>query len=313
MRTWNKTAVFLMATTMVSWMTGCSSTSPVLLQLPSEQAGTADVPLKVGIEKAHKPGDQRLSDISTCTGLGCYTFHARMPRRDEVDYFSRAIGDYLRDAKAFSYCYDQPFDRNDVDLVLSPRLNDVRLYNSGYGTFMAVWSSIPYIGLPPQILQLLGMPQQLYRAKYDLTVVVSTPTGREVARYSAAVFERDAVNMYKQPFGNYLWYDSVFQEAFFKAMNQVLVQMKADRSRLMQAASGHVTSGTAPRNGREPVSQSDFQQPTRRTPAATAPVGRTSGTSGRASGQDAAVPQRRGERSQPGRVARPDLHQPVGR
>jgi len=44
------------------------------------------------------------------------------------------------------------------------------------------------------------------------------------------------VNVYEQPFGNYLWYNSVFQKEFFKAMDYFVSQMKKDRDKIMQAA-----------------------------------------------------------------------------
>ncbi len=223
----------------ITLWSGCSSTSPVLLQLPGERAGTAEIPLKVGIARAVKSGQQTLTDISTCFLLNCTTMHAKMPRRDEVDYLGKSIGDYLRDTKIFSYCYDEPFDRNDIDVILRPRFNNVRLHNSGYGTFMNSWATIPYLGFPVQVAMLLGLPQELFRARYNISISLETPTGYEIALYDVHVYMKNAVNIYKQPYGNYMWYNSVFQKAFFSAMDQFVAQLRRDRNMILRAASGN--------------------------------------------------------------------------
>jgi hypothetical protein len=219
------------------WGSGCSSTSPVLLQLPSERGGTAEIPLKIGVDNASKPGSQQITDIDTCAVLAFRQYYGKMPRRSEVNYFAASVGDYLRDTKTFSYCYDAPFDRNDVDLVLKLNLDAVSMHNSGFwGTFMNSWASIPYLGFPVQIGYLVGLPQEGFGSDLKYTAVIETPVGKEVARYKLAADMNDFVNMYEQPYGNYMWYDSVFQKAFFSTLDQLKASLVKDRAKIMAGA-----------------------------------------------------------------------------
>jgi hypothetical protein len=221
---------------MVAIMAGCSSTSPILLQLPSERGGTADLPIKVGILASEKPGEQKLSNIETCNQCGMFKFYAKMPRRSEVDYFSQSVGDYFRDTKTFSYCYDAPFDRNDVDMLFRIRMKDFRIDNTFFGTGIAHAAVIPYVGLCTTGWLLLGGKQETFLIQYDLEAIIETPEGREIARYETSGSGKDGVSLYEQPFGNYMWYDSIFQQEFFKAMDYFVAQMKKDRTKIMQAA-----------------------------------------------------------------------------
>jgi len=217
------------------WVTGCSSTSPVLLQLPSEKGGTAEIPLKVGITSAEKAGEQKISTIDTCAQYGIWHFYAKMPRRSELDYFNQSIGDYFRDTKTFSYCYDEPFDRNDVQVVVRVNVRDLKLDNTALGTTIQTINSIPYIGLFGNLYTLVGLPIETFVMTYNLEMTVETPAGKEIARYKTSGTGKEGVNVYEQPFGNYLWYNSIFQKEFFKAMDYFVVQMRNDRAKIMQA------------------------------------------------------------------------------
>lgn len=217
------------------WGTGCTSTSPILLQLPSERGGTAEIPLKVGITTAEKSGDQVLTKIDTCAELGIFHYYAKMPRRSEPDYFSQSVGDYFRDTKTFSYCYDSPFDRNDIDLVVRMKMKDFRISNTQLGTALNNLSIIPYVGLCVNLYLLAGGRQETFLIQYSLEMIVETPAGKEIARYETSGSGADGINIYEQPFGNYMWYDSIFQKEFFKAMDYFVSQMKNDRAKIMQA------------------------------------------------------------------------------
>lgn len=218
------------------WVTGCSSTSPIMLQLPSARGGTADLPLKVGVTTAEKTGEQKLSKIDTCAELGVFHFYAKMPRRSEPEYFSRSVGDYLRDTKVFSYCYDDPFDHNDVDLVLRMKMKDFLIDNTALGTTLNHLSLIPYAGLCVTLYMVAGLPQETFLIRYNLEMTLETTAGKEIARYETSGSGSEGVNIYEQPFGNYLWYGSIFQKEFFKAMDYFVGQMKNDRAKIMQAA-----------------------------------------------------------------------------
>jgi hypothetical protein len=207
------------------------------MQLPSEKGGTADFPVKVGVAKCVKEGDQELSDIKTYMMLGIYQMGAKMPRRDEVDFFSKAIGDYFRDTKTFSYCYDAPFSMEDVDLVLRPKISELKLSNSILGTTIGTLGLVPFVNLAVVVYQLVGLPQETFSMEYDLQIVVETPAGKKIAEYQIQGNGSDSVNLYEQPFGNYMWYDSVFQKEFFMGMDSVKEQMKADHSKILAATS----------------------------------------------------------------------------
>jgi len=218
------------------WITGCSSTSPVLLQLPSERGGTAEIPLKVGITSGQRAGEQKVSTIDTCAQYGLWHFYAKMPRRSELNYFNKSIGDFFRDTKAFTYCYDEPFDRNDVNIVVRVDVKDLKIDNTALGTTIQTINSIPYLGLCGNLYTLLGGPIETFVMSYNLELIIETPAGKELSRYQFSGSGREGVNVYEQPFGNYLWYNSVFQKEFFKAMDYFVSQMKKDRDKIMQAA-----------------------------------------------------------------------------
>jgi hypothetical protein len=215
--------------------TGCTSTSPVLLQLPSERAGSAKLPLKAGVTVVEKSGSQQISTIETCAQFGLWKFFAKMPRRSEVEYFSQSVGDYFRDTKTFSYCYDDPFDRNDVDLVVRMRAKDLKIENTALGTTVQTLNSIPYIGLCSNLYTLVGGRIETFKITYSLEMIVETPSGEEISRYEISGSGKDGVDVYEQPFGNYMWYDSIFQKEFFKAMDYFVAQMMDDRSKIMGA------------------------------------------------------------------------------
>lgn len=234
---WSHAVKGSVAAILVVFLTGCAMVSPVLLQLPTEDAGSGKVPLKVGLAQVQKAGGQDLTHISTYAMLGIYQFYGRMPRRSEADYMSRAMGDYLRDKKTFSYIYNEPFDRNDVNLVLKARLADFDMKNNtGFSTLLQHVGMIPVVGIVGAVWMLAGLPMEFFATSQDLEFVLETPAGKEVATYRFKTGASDGVNMYEQPFGNYMWYDSVFQQEFFKLMGQFEAAVSQDRAKLMAAA-----------------------------------------------------------------------------
>lgn len=224
-----------MAFTVIVLVAGCSSTSPVLMQLPAEAGGSAEFPISVGVLKATKVGDQKLTNMKTYGMLGLYQFGARMPRREEIDFLSRAISEYLRDSKTFTYVYDQPFNRDDVDLIIKTELEKFDMNNSVYGTVMQNVGFIPTIGFIIQLSQLVGVPQETFHFDYRFTMKVETPSGQELAAYTFEGSDWDTADLYDQPFANWLWYDSLFQKMFFQAMEDFKGKFRQDKEIIMAA------------------------------------------------------------------------------
>lgn len=218
------------------FLSGCSSTAPVLMQLPAVSGSSADFGYTVGVQRAIKSGDQKLSHLKTYQMLGFYQYGGRMPRREEVDYLSRSIADYLRDTKTFTYVYDDPFNRNDVDLIIVPKIEVFDLSNSILGTVMGNVSFVPVVGMFISLSQIIGVPQETFHFEYKFTIDVENRAGKTLASYTYSGEDWEWANMYDQPFGNWLWYDSLFQREFFKALDKFKADINADASRLMVEA-----------------------------------------------------------------------------
>jgi hypothetical protein len=98
------------------------------------------------------------------------------------------------------------------------------------GTY-ATLIGLPYVNL----LQLVGVPQDWFFSDISVTCILTTPAGTEVARYSYKRKASDAVTIYEMPYGNYMWYESLFRDEFSKMMASFYADMEQDSDRIRTA------------------------------------------------------------------------------
>lgn len=212
-----------------SVMCGCKMASPILLQPPSAKKVDVEFPCKIGVNSVQKAGGSRISNVGLYIFPAVF-FEGKMPRRTETDYVLQSIADHLNDYSMFKYAYIQPYDPEKVQLVLEMSFEeyDCNSYMDGtYGTLI----NLPYISL----LQLVGVPQDIFESTIKCTCTLKTPAGVEIATYSYEADASEGVTIYKMPYGNYLWYESIFRREFDSMMQSFYAQMRKDRDRVMAA------------------------------------------------------------------------------
>lgn len=217
---------------------GCRMVSPVLFETPSAHARGEALPLAVGVRELEKVGTQRITDVTTYGTFGIIAFSARMPRRSEADYMGNALANALRSSGAFTYVYGTPFDTKDVDVVLGLRAERCRIENNTlYGTAVNHASMIPTIGTFIEIGVLVGLiPQEYFTMDWSLVCTVATPEGKVIKEYKHVCSDADWVNLWSQPYANYMWYDSIFLRHFEEAVQSFLKSIDTDRAEILRAA-----------------------------------------------------------------------------
>jgi len=211
--------------------TGCRSTSPILLQMPSEKGGAAEFPFKLGVNPIEKDQSSRISDAKF-TMMFIYWIDGRMPRRKETDYVHQSVSDHLNDGKMFKTAYIAPFDPTKVDLTMDIHFEEYKCSNAGGGLYASVMA-FPFINL----LTLLGIPQEIFSTDIKAVCSLKTREGKLVGKYSYTGHDWDAVTIYEMPYGNYLWYDSVFRREFDNMMQSFYGQMRKDKQKITAEAS----------------------------------------------------------------------------
>lgn len=221
------TAALLVAS--VLQMAGCRTSSPVMLQLPSEKTGDAAIPAKIGVNPIVKSGGSRISDIAF-TIFFVYWIDAKMPRRVETDYVLQAVADHINDNRIFQCAYITPFDSRKVNLTMDIVFDKYKLSNAGGGAYATVMN-LPLINL----LTLVGVPQEIFKSDMQATCILKTTAGAEISRYTFASKASDAVTIYAMPYGNYLWYESMFRQQFDQMMTSFYRGIEADKAKILSA------------------------------------------------------------------------------
>lgn len=219
--------------------TGCRIVSPLLLEIPSARTPDDAMPLAIGVSEITKAGPQRMSHVQSYYSLGFFGMGARMPRRSEPDYLNKSLTAALRADGLFKYVYATPFDRDDVDLVLTFDVQKATLKNSAYGTIVNHLQMVPAVGFLVGLGQLVTLvPQEHFSIEWDITCTVTDRSGKALKTYTHRCRDRDFVNLWEQPFGNYMWYESVFLKHFRDACDTFAAGMNEDRAELLRAARG---------------------------------------------------------------------------
>ena len=161
-----------------------------------------------------------------------------MPRRSETDYLNKSIANALRANGMFKYVYSTPYDPEDVDLVLTVHIEKCIMNNTMYGTVLNHVVCVP-IPLVPQIIQvgeLVGViPMEKFIVQWNIVYKVSTPSGKVIKQYRHECNETEMVNLWAQPFGNYMWYDSIFLKNFEAGITAFEKTFKKDRALILGA------------------------------------------------------------------------------
>jgi len=208
-----------------------------MLETASSSAGSP-LPIAVGISKIKKAGSHRISDIATYQSFGIVGMKARMPRRSETDYMNKSIANALRADGTFRYVYATPYDPKDVDLIISVHLQECKMENSIYGTALnhVTYLPIPLVNPFVPLGELAGIiPMERFSVKWTMVFNVSTPSGKLLKQYKHACNDSDMVNLWSQPFANYMWYDSLFISNFEDAISTVTKNFRKDRAEILAA------------------------------------------------------------------------------
>jgi hypothetical protein len=67
------------------------------------------------------------------------------------------------------------------------------------------------------------------------TCILKTTAGAEISRYSFSGKAKDSVTLYQMPYGNYLWYESMFRQQFDQMMTTFYRGIEADKAKILVA------------------------------------------------------------------------------
>jgi hypothetical protein len=226
-----KTGLMLIITSM--WLfCSCQIVSPVILQSPeaAERKTETVLPFKLGVDKIEKKGKAELTNAGF-TIMGIYHIKAKMPRNDEKDYLTQSIADHLNDSSIFNISYVTPYNPKNVDVKVSFSFDEYALTNN---KFYANFINLPLI----QLVTLFGVPQDRFSSDIKVKISLHTTSGKLIKSYDYASANSEWVSLYKQPYANYMWYDSVFQKEFDKMMKFFYSKLKSDKVQIVKAIKG---------------------------------------------------------------------------
>jgi len=232
----NKYSALALIICTIAGLSGCRIVSPLLMETPSSKTRTEAMPLAIGVNAPQVFGSHRVSNIMTYQGLGLMGIGARMPRRDETDYINKSMTDALRANGTFQYIYSTPFDRQDVDMILNVKLRSCQMENSNYGTTITHCQMIPTVGMFISLGTLTGLvPMEHFFVNWKIDFELVTGDGKVIKTYSHACKDWQFVNLWKQPFANYMWYESIFLKNFTSATETLTRGIEKDRVEILQA------------------------------------------------------------------------------
>lgn len=236
-----KTLLALMSLAVLA-CTGCSMRAPVLLYRGTSASasttvvpnyspqyvppGEPAIPLKAGVQVA-AARETQVTRLSTYV----FPFHfisGGFPKRDEMEFLRDSIARDIVDTRLFQYAYPGPFDESTPDVIVEAAIADIEMSNnSGYSTLM----NLPLIS----IALLLGAPAEIFKARMDVSFDVKTKDGTLIKSYAVSHSGKQAVSLYKMPWANYIWADSVFRRVFLACMDDFRSQIVADTETIRKA------------------------------------------------------------------------------
>ncbi len=208
---------------------GCVMKVPALMYKAQAVANPNKLPLTVGVEKCKFMGSRKLVDVGYVTiPIPFLIIHGGFPKTDQREFVADSVAQYFRDANVFNYSYAAPFDKKDVDLTVQVTFDKYR--NSGN----KVWPTIltlPYVNILGLIL-----PQDFFKSEIKVTFDLYARDSTKVLSYSTNATDKDAVWIYSQPYGEYMWYKSVFRQTFLRVLDEFKEKVEADRNQIIAAA-----------------------------------------------------------------------------
>jgi len=220
-------------------VSSCVVRSPVLLETKTEVINEKAIPLKVGVTTDIN-SSQPTSIWTATLPIPFVIVKAGFPKIVENDYIMDAFTDFLKTNNIFSYCYRAPFDKKDVDLILEFKITEYlcsnnRLYS--HGIQVASFLSDFVVPLFGPLLITFGLPQEKFLLKQNLTVDIIKLSGEVVKSYQfLRVSDAEWVWLVEQPFGDYLWYKSIYIKNMNELMRELSNRINEDSALLMSMA-----------------------------------------------------------------------------
>jgi len=214
-------------------LTGCAYRSPVLMTTRQSTQNPKQLPLRVGVVCEAGPQQDPTSILTVyfVYTIPTHWLYGQYPKPIEMEYFADCVVDYLRDYNVFQYTYPYPYDPRDVDFELVVRPTTLQCSNSTvYSTTLAGVSQFPYLGLA-----VFFLPLERFESRLGVEMVLKKPNGPEVATYHFAQAGSQWVWIYQQPFGEYLWYNSIFRSHFMAMMDSLRQKIEQDSRKIMAA------------------------------------------------------------------------------
>lgn len=225
---------------LVLFLSACTSRIPILYYKDSAESNPQKLPLRAGlkIENAQAIGD----NVNVKGGMGTflpliplylYTFHAEFPKGKEAEFMADMIRQYFVDSGIFDYIYPFPFKNTDVDIIVNLKLNKFVLKNSKSWNYIknSIFPIIPVIGsFLPFILT-----NEKYSAQYDFTAQILLPNGKLIKEYNVFGVGKESVSFGKEPYGKYLFYNSIFKKKFLQLMDEIKAKIIMDRDPIIQS------------------------------------------------------------------------------
>jgi hypothetical protein len=165
--------------------------------------------------------------------LYLFKFHAEFPKGKEGEFLADMIRQYFVDSGVFDYIYPFPFKNIDTDIVVNIKINSFKLKNKKSWNYMknCVFPMIPFVGYFSQFV----LPNEKYSAEYNFTAQILLPNGKLIKEYTISGFGKQSVGFFKEPYGKYLFYNSIFKKTFLKLMDEIKAKIIMDRDLIIQS------------------------------------------------------------------------------
>ena len=219
-----------------TFMIGCTMKAPILLYKDSSERNPGMLPLRAGLVVENT---QVLQGINVKSKQGALlpliplyflTLKAEFPKGKEAEFMADMIRQYYVDSGIFEYNYQYPYKKSDVDIIVKTRLNKFSVKNSKSWDYL--YNSVLSFVVP---FGQFFLPQAKFYADYDITVSILLPNGKLIKEFNASKNGKDSVSMFGQPYGEYMFYKSIFKKIFINTMDSIKEGILIDRDKIIQA------------------------------------------------------------------------------
>jgi len=230
----------------------CTAKAPILFYKDESERNPRCLQLKAGLLIENVQEALKAVNIKTPIFPIFSYFKAEFPKTKQAEFLSDMIRQYFLDSGIFNYVYNYPFENEDIDIIVNLRLNKFKLYNdklvanlTTYGNLvipigaMFVFKSL---GMQLAVLSVaVSIPifiTEIYNVEYDFYVELMLPDGKKINGYEAQGKGKKTLGALKDPYGEYLYYRSIFKKVFLKVMDEIKDKILADREKIIQAYRG---------------------------------------------------------------------------